>query len=143
MAFLDGNPPERLFTHEGEVHLNSRIQKIELNDDGSVKNFLPNNGPVIRGDAYIFASPEEWISHGDSEIIDATMKELAKLFPDEIAADQSKAKILSDLSISLSVYKIVPGTEPYRPLQLSPVQDNELLLCRFEKRVPRQALPDK
>lgn len=42
----------------------------------------------------VFAPAEEWISQSDSDIIDATMKELAKLFPDEIAADQSKAKIL-------------------------------------------------
>lgn len=42
----------------------------------------------------VFAPAEEWISRSDSEIIEATMKELAKLFPDEIAADQSKAKIL-------------------------------------------------
>lgn len=42
----------------------------------------------------VFAPAEEWISRTDSDIIDATMKELEKLFPDEIAADQSKAKIL-------------------------------------------------
>lgn len=42
----------------------------------------------------VFAPAEEWISCSDTEIIDATMKELAKLFPDEISADQSKAKIL-------------------------------------------------
>lgn len=42
----------------------------------------------------VFAPAEEWVSQSDEEIIDATMKELAKLFPDEIAADQSKAKIL-------------------------------------------------
>ena len=42
----------------------------------------------------VFAPAEEWISRSDGEIIDATMKELAKLFPDEISADQSKAKIL-------------------------------------------------
>lgn len=42
----------------------------------------------------VFAPAEEWISRTDSEIIEATMKELAKLFPDEISADQSKAKIL-------------------------------------------------
>lgn len=42
----------------------------------------------------VFAPAKEWISRSNSEIIDATMKELAKLFPDEIAADQSKAKIL-------------------------------------------------
>lgn len=65
MAFLDGNPPERLCmpivdhiqSLGGEVHLNSRIQKIELNDDGTVKSFLLNNGKVMEGDAYVFATP--------------------------------------------------------------------------------------
>jgi 15-cis-phytoene desaturase len=42
----------------------------------------------------VFAPAEEWITRSDADIIDATMQELAKLFPDEIAADQSKAKIL-------------------------------------------------
>lgn len=65
MAFLDGNPPERLClpivehiqSLGGEVRLNSRVQKIELNDDGTVKNFLLTNGNVIDGDAYVFATP--------------------------------------------------------------------------------------
>lgn len=42
----------------------------------------------------VFAPAEEWISRSDDDIIQATMTELAKLFPDEISADQSKAKIL-------------------------------------------------
>lgn len=65
MAFLDGNPPERLCmpivehiqSLGGEVRLNSRIQKIELNEDETVKRFLLNNGNVIEGDAYVFATP--------------------------------------------------------------------------------------
>lgn len=65
MAFLDGNPPERLCmpivdhiqSLGGEVRLNSRIQKIELNNDGAVKSFLLNNGNTIEGDAYVFATP--------------------------------------------------------------------------------------
>ncbi|XP_022722506.1 15-cis-phytoene desaturase, chloroplastic/chromoplastic-like [Durio zibethinus] len=65
MAFLDVNPPERLcmpiVNHieslGGEVWLNSRIKKIELNDDGNVKGFLLNNGNTIEGDAYIIATP--------------------------------------------------------------------------------------
>nr|AEQ29524.1 phytoene desaturase [Citrus sinensis] len=215
MAFLDGNPPERLClpivehiqSLGGEVRLNSRVQKIELNDDGTVKNFLLTNGNVIDGDAYVFAtsvdilklqlpenwkemayfkrleklvgvpvinihiwfdrklkntydhllfsrSPllsvyadmsltckeyynpnqsmlelvfapaEEWISCSDSEIIDATMKELAKLFPDEISADQSKAKIVKYHVVKTprSVYKTIPNCEPCRPLQRSPVE---------------------
>nr|ALE33745.1 phytoene desaturase 1 [Erythranthe lewisii] len=215
MAFLDGNPPERLCmpivdhiqSRGGEVRLNSRIQKIDLNDDGTVKSFIMNNGSVIKGDAYVFATPvdilklllpedwkeipyfkkleklvgvpvinvhiwfdrklkntydhllfsrspllsvyadmsvtckeyydpnksmlelvfapaEEWISRSNEEIIEATMKELAKLFPDEISADQSKAKILKCHVVKTprSVYKTVPGSEPCRPLQRSPLE---------------------
>ncbi|XWS13310.1 hypothetical protein CRYUN_Cryun36dG0026500 [Craigia yunnanensis] len=220
MAFLDGNPPERLcmpiVNHieslGGEVWLNSRIKKIELNDNGTVKSFLLNNGNTIEGDAYVIAIPvdilklllpedwreisyfkkseklvgvpvinvniwfdrklkntydhllfsrspllsvyadmsvtlydtitcvnyrilqsmlelvfapaEEWIARSDSEIMDAIMKELAKLFPDEISADQSKAKIIKYHIVKTprSVYKTVPNCEPCRPLQRSPIE---------------------
>ncbi|KAL0362717.1 UNVERIFIED_CONTAM: 15-cis-phytoene desaturase, chloroplastic/chromoplastic [Sesamum calycinum] len=215
MAFLDGNPPERLCmpivdhiqSRGGQVRLNSRIQKIELDEDGSVKSFILNNGNVIEGDAYVFATPvdvlklllpedwreieyfkkleklvgvpvinvhiwfdrklkntydhllfsrspllsvyadmsvtckeyynpnqsmlelvfapaEEWISRSNEEIIDATMKELAKLFPDEISADQSKAKVLKYHVVKTprSVYKTTPGSETCRPLQKSPIE---------------------
>lgn len=64
MAFLDGNPPERLCmpivehieSLGGEVQVNSRIQKIKLTQDGSVDSFLLNNGKEVRGDAYVFAT---------------------------------------------------------------------------------------
>ncbi|WVZ78481.1 hypothetical protein U9M48_026185 [Paspalum notatum var. saurae] len=222
MAFLDGNPPERLcmpivdhiHSRGGDVRLNSRIKKIELNPDGTVKHFALSDGTQIAGDAYVCAAPvdvfkllvpqewseissrswrswwefllsmftyvfccsecfrfdrklkntydhllfsrspllsvyadmsvtckeyydpnrsmlelvfapaEEWIGRSDTEIIDATMEELAKLFPDEIAADQSKAKILKYhvVKTSRSVYKTVPNCEPCRPLQRSPLE---------------------
>ena len=32
-------------------------KKIELNNDGTVKRFLLNNGSVIEGDVYVFATP--------------------------------------------------------------------------------------
>ncbi|VFQ83715.1 unnamed protein product [Cuscuta campestris] len=214
MAFLDGNPPERLClpivehieSRGGQVRLSSRIKKVQLNKDGSVNSFLLNNGAIVHGDAFVFATPvdilklllpedwkeipyfkrleklvgvpvinvhiwfdrklkntydhllfsrsellsvyadmsvtckeyynpnqsmlelvfapaEEWISRSDSEIIDATMQELSKLFPDEISADQSKAKIVKYHVVKTprSVYKTVPGCEPCRPLQKSPI----------------------
>ncbi|KAK6911779.1 Amine oxidase [Dillenia turbinata] len=215
MAFLDGNPPERLckpivdHIHSlgGEVRLNSRIQRIELNTDRTVRHLVLSNGNVIEGDAYVIATPvdilklllpddwkeiayfkkleklvgvpvinvhiwfdrklkntynhllfsrspllsvyadmsvtckeyydpnksmlelvfapaKEWISRTDSEIIHATMEELAKLFPDEISMDQSKAKILKYHIVRTprSVYKTIPNCEPCRPLQRSPIE---------------------
>lgn len=71
----------------------------------------------------VFAPADKWISKSDQEIVDATMEELAKLFPNEIAADQSKAKILKYHVVKTprSVYKTVPDCEPCRPLQRSPI----------------------
>ncbi|XP_038977789.1 15-cis-phytoene desaturase, chloroplastic/chromoplastic-like isoform X2 [Phoenix dactylifera] len=65
MAFLDGNPPERLCmpivdhiqSLGGEVQLNSRIQKVELNCDGTVKHFVLTNGNIISGGVYVIATP--------------------------------------------------------------------------------------
>ena len=62
MAFLDGSPPERLCKPIVEhieslgvqVRLNSRIQKIKLKKDGHVRNFLMNDGNIIKGNAYVF-----------------------------------------------------------------------------------------
>ena len=72
----------------------------------------------------VFAPAEEWVGRSDTEIIEATMQELAKLFPDEIAADQSKAKILKYHVVKTprSVYKTIPDCEPCRPLQRSPIE---------------------
>lgn len=65
MAFLDGNPPERLcmpiVNHieslGGEVRLNSRLKTIELNSDGTVKHLVLGDGNIITGDVYVVATP--------------------------------------------------------------------------------------
>lgn len=75
-----------------------------------------------------------WISKSDEEIIDATMGELARLFPTEIAADpewpatkdqgpQGQAKLLkyAVVKVPRSVYAAIPGRNKYRPSQTSPI----------------------
>ena len=61
----------------------------------------------------------------DEEIIAATMIELERLFPNEIRADGSMAKIRKSKVIKtpLSVYKSTPGREAYRPTQRSPIKN--------------------
>ena len=41
----------------------------------------------------VFAPADKWIGRSDEDIIAATMTELERLFPTEIAADESKARI--------------------------------------------------
>lgn len=70
MAFLDGNPPQRLCqpmvdhiqAHGGEVHLESPLRTIELADDGTVAGFriggvAGREGRTVTADAYVSALP--------------------------------------------------------------------------------------
>ncbi|CAI8598046.1 unnamed protein product [Vicia faba] len=184
MAFLDGNPPERLLKSflltngkviEGDAYVCAapvdilklllpenwkgvpyfqRLEKlvgvpvinVHIWFDRKLKNtydhLLFSRSPLLSVYAdmsvtckeyynpnqsmleLVFAPAEEWISRSDEDIIDATMSELAKLFPDEISADQSKAKIIKYHVVKTprSVYKTVPNCEPCRPIQRSPIE---------------------
>lgn len=75
-----------------------------------------------------------WIGKRDEEIIDATMGELARLFPTELANDDKwpatskqgpngQAKLLkySVVKVPRSVYAAIPGRNKYRPSQTSPI----------------------
>ena len=60
-----GAPPERLCeplvqyitARGGEVQLNSRLQEIELADDGAVSAFRLTDGRRVEGDLYISSMP--------------------------------------------------------------------------------------
>jgi 15-cis-phytoene desaturase len=219
MAFLDGAPPERLCqpivdhirTLGGDVFLNSPLRKINLKEDGRVKNFLigsakESNGKEIEADAYVSAMPvdifktilpnewsskdifrkleglkgvpvinihlwfdrkltnidhllfsrspllsvyadmsitckeyedpnrsmlelvfapaKDWISRKDEEIIDATMKELIKLFPMHFSGEnQAKLRKYKVIKTPQSVYKAVPGCQDLRPDQKTPIRN--------------------
>merc|ERR1711871_1929251 len=64
-----------------------------------------------------------WMSKTDEEIIAATMKDLERLFPTEIAADGSKAKLrkYAVVRVPRSVYAAIPGRNKYRPSQEPPI----------------------
>ena len=78
-----------------------------------------------------------WIAKSDEEIIDATMGELARLFPTEIAADetwpatakqatnnpgaQAKLRKYAVVKVPRSVYAAIPGRNKYRPGQRTPI----------------------
>mmetsp|Transcript_11849 Transcript_11849/g.24671 ORF Transcript_11849/g.24671 Transcript_11849/m.24671 type:complete len:625 (-) Transcript_11849:231-2105(-) len=75
-----------------------------------------------------------WISKSDEEIIDATMGELARLFPTEIANDpdwpatsgqspqgQARLSKYAVVKVPRSVYAAIPGRNKYRPSQTTPI----------------------
>ncbi|KAG2445942.1 hypothetical protein HXX76_000545 [Chlamydomonas incerta] len=73
----------------------------------------------------VFAPAKDWIGRPDEEIIAATMTELERLFPTEIKADQSLAKIrkYKVIKTPLSVYESRAGREAFRPSQRTPVKN--------------------
>ena len=219
IAFLDGSPTERLCQpivdyiteRGGEVHLNTPIKEILLNEDDSVKGFLIrglNNtaDETITADIYVsamavdplkvmmpqpwreieffqkleglegvpvinihlwfdrkmtdidqllfsrssllsvyadmsntcreyadanrsmlelvLAPAENWIAKSESEILDATMSELKKLFPNHFSGD-NQAKLLKYKVVKTprSVYKATPGCQACRPDQKTPISN--------------------
>jgi len=75
-----------------------------------------------------------WIAKTDEQIIDATMGELSRLFPTEIAQDdkwpstkdqgpngQAKLRKYTVVKVPRSVYAAVPGRNKYRPGQRCPI----------------------
>lgn len=72
----------------------------------------------------VLAPAEDWISKSDEEIIEATMLELQKLFPQHFSAE-NPAKLLKYHVVKTprSVYKATPGRQAYRPSQVTPIKN--------------------
>ena len=70
----------------------------------------------------VLAPAKDWISRSEEDIIEATLAELAKLFPDEIP---NQAKVLKARVVKTprSVYKAIPGRQQFRPVQTTPISN--------------------
>jgi len=224
MAFLDGNQPDRLCApmvehieaRGGKVRLNAPLDKIVVNEDGSVKHLLLRCGEIVEADEYISGVPcdimkrlvpkewahmpffrqidelegipvinihmwfdrkllnvdhlcfsrspllsvyadmstcckeyydeeksmlelvfapcaplaggkVDWLKKTDQEIVDATMKELERLFPTEIGAHLpdggAKLRKSAVVRVPRSVYAAIPGRNRYRPSQETPIKN--------------------
>ncbi len=70
----------------------------------------------------VLAPAENWISKSEEEILDATMSELTKLFPQHFSGDD-RAKLIKYKVVKTprSVYKATPGCQACRPDQKTPI----------------------
>ncbi len=72
----------------------------------------------------VFAPAKDWINKSDQEIIEATMNELKKLFPDDFLGDnKATLRKYKVVKTPLSVYKSVPGCQKIRPTQETPIRN--------------------
>jgi len=82
----------------------------------------------------VAGSDKNWIAASDNEIVDATVKELARLFPTEIGpgAPNGGAVLVKQTVVRVprSVYAATPGRGKFRPSQESPI-DNFVMAGDF------------
>merc|ERR550532_1452851 len=68
-----------------------------------------------------------WLKKTDDEIVEATMKELERLFPTEIGAQLpdggAKLRKSAVVRVPRSVYAAIPGRNRYRPSQETPIKN--------------------
>ena len=81
----------------------------------------------------VLAPAKEWIGRSDEDIIEATMAELRKLFPQHFDGDD-RAKLLKSKVVKTprSVYRAVAGTQSIKPTQKTPI-DNFYLAGSYTK----------
>jgi 15-cis-phytoene desaturase len=68
----------------------------------------------------VIAPAEQWIGRPDGEIIEATLSELTKLFPEHLP-DKVKVRKAKVLKTPRSVYRATPGRQACRPSQATPI----------------------
>ena len=70
----------------------------------------------------VLAPAKDWIGKSDKEIVEATMAELEKLFPQHFSGE-NPAKLLKFHVVKTprSVYKATPGRQKCRPSQTTPI----------------------
>lgn len=70
----------------------------------------------------VLAPAKDWIDKSDEEIIEATMVELKRLFPDHLTGENpAKLRKYKVVKTPRSVYTASPGRQAYRPDQATPV----------------------
>ncbi|MFM7449426.1 MAG: 15-cis-phytoene desaturase [Leptolyngbyaceae cyanobacterium] len=70
----------------------------------------------------VLAPAKDWIDKSDEEIIDATLKELQRLFPQHLLGDNpAKLRKYKVVKTPRSVYTATPGRQAYRPPQATPI----------------------
>jgi 15-cis-phytoene desaturase len=72
----------------------------------------------------VLAPAKDWIDKSDEVIIDATMQELQRLFPQHLTGENpAKLRKYKVVKTPRSVYTASPGRQAYRPSQETPISN--------------------
>jgi 15-cis-phytoene desaturase len=117
----------KLLPYDGLVFSRSKLLSVYADMSECCAEYADKHKSMLE---LVFAPCDEtagsdvnWIKQSDEQIVAATMEELERLFPNEIAADGSKAKVIKSAVVKTprSVYAAVPGRNKYRPSQHTPI----------------------
>ena len=121
----------KLSTVDNLIFSRSKLLSVYADMSESCKGYSSSDKSMLE---MVFAPAKGWIGKSEEEILEATMKELEILFPEEISADGSLAKIekFTCVKTATSVYETLPGCEAMRPSQISPIE-NFIMAGDFSK----------
>jgi|TARA_B110000977_G_scaffold1102_2_gene1535 15-cis-phytoene desaturase len=112
---------KKLKPYDGLVFSRSKLLSVYADMSECVKEYADAEKSMLE---LVFAPCDEvagsdrnWIKASDAEIVEATLQELSRLFPNEIAVDGSKGFVVTKSAIvktPRSVYAAVPGRNKVR-----------------------------
>lgn len=112
----------KLSTVDNLIFSRSKLLSVYADMSETCKGYASNDHSMLE---LVFAPAAGWMTKSDDEILQATLIELERLFPQEITADQSKARVTKFTCVRTptSVYETLPGCEQFRPSQKSPISN--------------------
>ena len=121
----------KLSTVDNLIFSRSKLLSVYADMSEACEGYAASDKSMLE---MVFAPAKGWIGKSDEEILKATMEELEILFPEEIRADGSMAKVekFTCVKTATSVYETLPGCEAMRPTQVSPIS-NFIMAGDFSK----------
>ncbi|WAS04745.1 15-cis-phytoene desaturase [Gloeomargaritales cyanobacterium VI4D9] len=72
----------------------------------------------------VLAPAKDWIDRSEAEILEVTMQELQKLFPQHLTGENpARLRKYKIVKTPRSVYQAIPGRQQYRPSQVTPIRN--------------------
>jgi 15-cis-phytoene desaturase len=110
----------KLSTVDNLIFSRSKLLSVYADMSETCREYASKDSSMLE---LVFAPAAGWLTKSDDEILQATLEELEQLFPEEIRADGSVAKVkkFTCVRTPTSVYETLPGCEKLRPTQTSPI----------------------
>ena len=105
----------KLSTVDNLIFSRSKVLSVYADMSETCNDYASKDKTMLE---LVFAPAAKWMQATDEQVLEVTMQELERLFPQEIAVDQSLAKVekFTIVRTPTSVYETLPGCEAARPV---------------------------